>query len=61
MNSEDAFSNFVNAKLKVDETFITALGIARKKKKSYMLKLLGIITTQLLLMLLICQRFIVNY
>ena len=35
MNSEDAFSNFVNAKLKVDETFITDNRIARKNKKSY--------------------------
>ena len=34
-NSEDGFSNFVNAKLKVDETFITDNRIARKNKKSY--------------------------
>ena len=34
-NSGDAFSNFVNAKLKVDETFITDNLIARKNKKSY--------------------------
>ena len=34
-NSGDAFSNFVNAKLKVDETFITDNRIARKNKKSY--------------------------
>ena len=34
-NSGDAFSNFVNAKLKVDETFITDNWIARKNKKSY--------------------------
>ena len=35
MNSGDTFSNFVNAKLKVDETFMTDNCIARKKKKSY--------------------------
>ena len=34
-NSGDAFSNFVNAKLKVDETFITDNQIATKNKKSY--------------------------
>ena len=34
-NSGDAFSNFVNAKLKVDETFITDNLIAKKNKKSY--------------------------
>ena len=34
-NSGDAFSNFVNAKLKVDETFITDNRIARKNKRSY--------------------------
>ena len=33
-NSGDAFSNFVNAKLKVDETYITDNRIARKNKKS---------------------------
>ena len=35
MNRGDSFSNFVNDKLKVDETFITDNHIARKKKKSY--------------------------
>ena len=38
MNSGDfvgAFSNYVNAYLKVDETFIIDNQIARKKKKSY--------------------------
>ena len=34
-NIGDAFSNFGNAKLKVDETFITDNQIARKNKKSY--------------------------
>ena len=34
MNSGDAFPNFVNAKLKVDETFITDNRIASKKKTS---------------------------
>ena len=34
-NSGDAFSNFVNAKLKVDETFKTDSRIARKNKRSY--------------------------
>ena len=33
-NSGDAFSNFVNAKLKVDQTFITDNRIARKNKKA---------------------------
>ena len=32
-NSGDAFSNFVNAKLKVDETFITDNLIAKKKQE----------------------------
>ena len=50
MNSEDVFSNFVDAKLKVDETFITDNGIARKRK-SLMLKLLGMIAPQLVLIL----------
>ena len=58
--SEDVFSNFVDAKLKVDETFITDNGIARKRK-SLMLKLLGMIAPQLVLILLIYQRFTVNY
>ena len=35
MNIGDAFSNFVNAKLKVDQTFITDNRIARKNKKPY--------------------------
>ena len=35
MDSRDAFSNHVNAKLKVDETFITDNRIARKREKSY--------------------------
>ena len=35
MNRRDAFSNYVNAELKVDQTFITDNTIARKKKKSY--------------------------
>ena len=35
MNSGDAFSNYVNAKLKVDETFIIDKRTARKRKKSY--------------------------
>ena len=61
-NSGDGFSNFANAKLKVDETFITENRIAKKKKKkSLMLKLLGIIIPQLVLLLLICQEFIANY
>ena len=34
-NSGDAFSNFVNAKLKLDETFITDHRLTRKNKKSY--------------------------
>ena len=34
MNSGDAFPSFVNAKLKVDETFITDNRIASKKKTS---------------------------
>ena len=34
-NSGDGFSNFANARLKVDETFITDNRIARKNKKSY--------------------------
>ena len=34
MNKGVAFSNFVNAKLKVNETFVTDNRIARKKKKS---------------------------
>ena len=32
INSGDAFSNFINLKLKVDETFITDNQISRKKK-----------------------------
>ena len=35
MSSRHAFSNFVNAKLKVDETLITDNRIKRKKKKTY--------------------------
>ena len=35
MNREDAFSNYVNAKLKVDETFITDNCGSRKMTKSY--------------------------
>ena len=35
MNSEDAFSNYVNAELKVDESFITENCIGKKRKKSY--------------------------
>ena len=34
-NSGDAFSNFVNAKLKVDETFVTDNRISRKNKDLY--------------------------
>ena len=34
MNKGVAFSNFVNAKLKVNETFVTNNPTARKKKKS---------------------------
>ena len=56
-NSGDALSNFVNAKTKVDETFMTTE--LQEKIKSLMLKLLGNITPQLIL--LICQRFIANY
>ena len=35
VSSGDAFSNYVNAKSKVDETFTTDNRITRKKKKSY--------------------------
>ena len=35
MNSGDAFSNFCNAELKVDEIFTTDKRIARKNKNSY--------------------------
>ena len=35
MDSGDAFSNYVNAELKVHETLITNNRIGRKKKKSY--------------------------
>ena len=35
MSSEDAFSSFLNAILKVDDTFITDKCIAKKRKKSY--------------------------
>ena len=43
VSSGDAFSNYVNAKSKVDETFTTDNRITRKKK-SLMLELLGMIT-----------------
>ena len=33
MDREDELSNYVNAELKVDETFIIYNGIARKRKK----------------------------
>ena len=42
INSVDVFSNYVNAKLKIYETFIIDNCIARKGK-SLMLKLLGMI------------------
>ena len=35
INSVDVFSNYVNVKLKIDETFITDNRIARKRRKSY--------------------------
>ena len=35
MNNGDAFSNYVNAELKVDEAFITDNRVARKRKKPY--------------------------
>ena len=35
MNIGDAFSNFVNAKLKVDQTFITDNRIERKREGFY--------------------------
>ena len=35
MNIEDAFSNCVNAELKVDESFITENCIEKKRKKFY--------------------------
>ena len=60
MDSRDAFSNHVNAKLKVDETFITDNRIARKREKSYVEAVRHDNT-------LTCanttdfQRFIVNY
>ena len=33
MNSGDAFSNFVKAELKVEDTFMTDNSIAKKKRK----------------------------